>query len=76
MEFNDFGFTAVTEDELDVVQKATASVDKAQKLYDAIQPLLNNLKLNEEKDYIFWPGRVAKIEQFNSHLKSILEENT
>ena len=44
----DFGFTAVTEDELEAVQKtkttATSAQDKLDRLYNAITPLLNNLK--------------------------------
>ena len=62
----DFGFTAVTEDELETVQeltqKSTSSAenldavqDKIDKLYNAIIPLLNNLKKNPQKDYIHWP---------------------
>lgn len=64
----DFGFTAVNEDELEAVQKvsatATSSEDRLNKLYNAITPLLNNLKQNPEKDYILWPNRLAKVEEF------------
>lgn len=71
----DFGFTAVTEDELDVVRstQATLGTTEAQfdKLYNAIVPLLNNLKANPEKDYIYWPNRLEKVEQFESHLQKI-----
>ena len=76
----DFGFTAVDENELDVVQKAaeTASIltaeplqDKIDKLYNSIIPLLNNLKKNPEKEYIFWPNRIDKVEQFETHLLKI-----
>ena len=71
----DFGFTAVTEDELDVVRNTqeTLGTTEAQfdKLYNAIVPLLNNLKLNPEKDYIYWPNRLEKVEAFESHLQKI-----
>jgi hypothetical protein len=71
----DFGFTAVTEDELDVVRstQTTLTTTEAQfdKLYNAIVPLLNNLKLNPEKDYIYWPNRLEKVEAFESHLQKI-----
>lgn len=78
----DFGFTAVDEDELQAVQKtqalandaeqmATATQDKIDKLYNAIVPLLNNLKKNPEKDYILWPNRLEKVEQFEDHLQRI-----
>ena len=74
----DFGFTLVDEDELDVAQTATASAaeasttqDKLDKLYNAIGPLLNNLKANPEKEYIKWPNRVEKVEAFKTHLQKI-----
>ena len=74
----DFGFTLVDENELDVAQKATASAaeasttqDKLDKLYNAIGPLLNNLKANPEKEYIKWPNRVEKVEAFETHIQKI-----
>ena len=71
----DFGFTAVDETELEAVQKATATVkevassatstqEKLDNLFNAIMPLLNNLKKNPEKEYILWPDRLAKVEAF------------
>ena len=81
-ELFDFGFTIVDADELDVVQEAQSKVTEASssvdstterldKLYNAIQPLLNNLKQNPEKDYILWPKRLDKIEQFETHIQNI-----
>ena len=78
----DFGFTAVTEDELDVVKKkqdsvndaeqlATTTQDRLDKLYNAIMPLLTNLKKNPEKEYILWPNRLEKVEQFEDHIQKI-----
>ena len=71
----DFGFTAVTEDELEVVQKTKVSADGAQekldKLYNAITPLLTNLKKNPEKEYILWPDRLEKVEAFEDHIQKI-----
>ena len=40
-------------------------------LYNAIVPLLNNLKKNPQKEYILWPNRLAKVEEFESHLQEI-----
>ena len=65
----DFGFTAVDESELKSVQqaekkvstlssKSTAVQDKLDDLYNAMAPLLNNLKKNPEKEYILWPNRI------------------
>ena len=73
----DFGFTAVDEEELEVVQKttttATSTQDKLDRLYNAVTPLLNNLKKNPEKEYILWPNRLNKVEEFESHLLKIYQ---
>ncbi len=80
----DFGFTAVDENELEAVQSvkseasdasATAQEleDKLNKLYNAILPLLTNLKKNPEKEYILWPNRVEKIEQFEDLITRIIK---
>ena len=82
----DFGFTLVDEDELEAVQTATAQVasvsssveetqDRLNRLFNAIQPLLTNLKSNPEKEYIKWPNRMAKIEQFEDHIQKIYQCN-
>ena len=67
----DFGFTAVDEDELEAVQQLQA---KVKKLHEAVTPLLNNLKANPEKDYIYWPNRTLKIDQFEVVLQKIVNE--
>lgn len=78
----DFGFTAVDETELEAVQQAqdaanenssTASDLEARldKMYNSIVPLLNNLKKNPEKEYILWPNRLEKVEQFETRLQKI-----
>jgi hypothetical protein len=83
--FDDFGFTLVDESELNTYQQAedakeqveattlvaTATQEKVDNLYNAIQPLLNNLKANPSKEYILWPNRLEKIEQFESYLQGI-----
>jgi hypothetical protein len=81
-DFFDFGFTAVDENELEAVQKIASKAEtlgasamntqeKIDKLYNAIIPLLNNLKKNPEKEYILWPDRLNKVEQFETHLQKI-----
>ena len=82
-EMFDFGFTAVDENELEVVQQAsttaqsaTQSVEvlenKVNDLYNAILPLLTNLKKNPEKEYIHWPNRVGKVEEFETFISKIV----
>jgi len=81
-DFFDFGFTATDAVELEVLREkekqiesvagdAGAAQERLERLFNAIQPLLNNLKANPEKDYIFWPGRLTKIESFEDHLQDI-----
>ena len=81
-EIFDFGFTLVDEDELDTVQEIEQKVsessttaeqtqDKLDKLFSAIQPLLNNLKATPEKELIKWPNRLEKIEAFEDHIQKI-----
>ena len=81
-EIFDFGFTLVDEDELDTVQDIEQKVsessttaeqtqDRLDKLFSAIQPLLNNLKANPEKELIKWPNRLEKIEAFEDHIQKI-----
>ena len=78
----DFGFTAVDETELEAVQQATSQATQVEQtaeqlqtrldnLYNAIVPLLNNLKMNPEKEYILWPNRLAKVEEFETRLQKM-----
>jgi hypothetical protein len=81
----DFGFSTIDESELDAYQEAQEAQNKIQqvsgtavdlehrldKLFNAIQPLLNNLKRNPEKEYILWPDRLSKIEAFEEVLTDI-----
>ena len=80
----DFGFTAVDENELEAVQSTIKTADsktaelavaeeKLNKLYNAILPLLSNLKKNPEKEYILWPNRVEKVEQFEDLISKIVK---
>lgn len=77
-ELFDFGFTAVDETELEAFQQlesVSSEADGVQtrldNLYNAIQPLLTNLKKNPEKEYILWPNRLDKIEEFESYIQNI-----
>lgn len=67
----DFGFTVVNEDELDTVKAATSYEEKLDKMYQAIKPLLTNLKKNPEKDFIKWPDRLAKVTAFEKVIDDI-----
>ena len=80
----EFGITAVDESELEAVQEISTKAssteaevkeleDKLNKLYNAILPLLTNLKKNPEKEYILWPNRTEKIEAFENHISGIIK---
>lgn len=82
----DFGFSAVDEDELQAVQEAKTTLtqvsstaettqERLDRLYNAIMPLLTNLKKNPEKEYILWPNRTEKIEEFEAKLLDIYSGN-
>lgn len=47
---------------------------KAEAIYDAVIPLLNNLSSNEDKEYIYWPNRSAKIDMFKLKLQQLLND--
>jgi len=77
----DFGFTAVDETELEAVQQAQkvaveaeGTADRLNNLYNAILPLLSNLKKNPEKEYIYWPNRIEKVEQFEDMIYKIVKD--
>ena len=80
----DFGFTAVDETELEAVTVASQKVaaastdtramqDKLDTMFNAVMPLLSNLQKNPEKEYIFWPDRHTKVEQFRDKLTVLYE---
>ena len=63
---DDFGFSLVSGDEL---KEGETKLEKVRAL---IMPLLKNLLANPEKDYIYWPNRTEKIEQFIDKLDSVI----
>jgi hypothetical protein len=80
----DFGFSLVDESELEAVQQAqqvitstkteaSATQEKIDMLYNMMMPLLNNLAKNPEKEYIYWPNRIDKLEAFRDKLREVYE---
>ena len=78
-EINDFGFSAVSEEELESVQNTEIIIVEYDKqlnalqkrldgVYSAILPLLKQLKDRPDKDYIYWPNRDEKISEFEEKL--------
>ena len=85
----DFGFTAVSEDELKVIEReleakvanqdkelkqvAASYEEKLNTLYKMVMPLLNNLAKDAEKDYIYWPGRQKKMQDFIKQVEALVQ---
>lgn len=67
---HDFGFTIIDQTELTTGQDMLTS--QLQELYDAIIPLLKNLKANPDKDTIVWPNRTVKINEFKTKIDKIV----
>lgn len=89
-EIDDFGFSAVSEDELkelerklhEDLQVTSSQLDtvtksyqeKLEALYKLIMPLLINLQKNPEKEYIFWPNRAEKVKEFVKRIDDLLDD--
>lgn len=86
----DFGFTAVSETELkakeeqlkQTVQQQTAELEQVSRtyeeklntLYTMVMPLLKNLAKDSDKDYIFWPDRQKKMQDFIAKVNTLMEK--
>lgn len=62
----DFGFTAMDESEV-------SSDWRIEELVKLTSRLLTQLKGNPDKDYIYWPNRIDKIEELERHIKKIVD---
>lgn len=81
-ELFDFGFTAISESDLESVQNTETIITEYDKqlnglqsrldgVYSSILPLLKHLKENPDKDYIYWPNRLDKISEFEEKLNKL-----
>lgn len=67
---DDFGFTIV--DQTELTSGHDALTLQLQQLYNAVIPLLKNLKANSDKDTIVWPNRSVKIDEFKTKIDKIV----
>ena len=88
--FEDFGFSAVSEDELKTLERQlqqqveqkeqelslTSKEYKAklEALYKLIMPLLINLQKDDNKEYIYWPDRSKKMTTFIARVNKIVND--
>lgn len=63
---NDFGFTAVDEEEI-------SGKDSQDRLRALFEKLLSNLEKNPDKDYIKWPNRADHIAQIRDNIANICD---
>jgi ABC-type phosphate transport system auxiliary subunit len=87
---DDFGFTAVSEEDLKALEKklqqevSTKSKEleqieqtykgKLEQLYKLIMPLLNNLAKDDKKEYIYWPDRSVKMKDFINKVNKVVND--
>lgn len=73
----DWGFCAVDEEELPTSKTVEEGLldwkGRTERMYKMILPLLSNLQKNPEKDYIYWPNREDKIDEFRRKLEEFIE---
>jgi len=88
---NDFGFSAVSEDELKSMERQLQQQviqtekqltltskeykDRMEALYKLIMPLLINLQKDPDKEYILWPDRSKKMTAFIDKVNKIVEND-
>lgn len=66
----DFGFSTIDPEEFTASERNVQ--EKLDKMYNAIMPLLNNLmKDSDTNEYIHWPNRKKRIQEFILKLDSI-----
>lgn len=91
LEDHDFGFSAVSEDELKSMERELQQQvqqkeqelsltskeykDKLEALYKLIMPLLLNLAKDSDKEYILWPDRAKKMKAFIDKVNKLVEND-
>ena len=91
LEDNDFGFSAVSEDELKSMERQLQQQvqqkeeelsltskeykDKLETMYKLIMPLLVNLSKDSDKEYILWPDRSKKMKAFIDKINKLMEND-
>ena len=65
--------TILTTNNAELASNNEELTNRIQQMYDAVIPLLKNLSKNPNQEFIKWPNRTAKIEQFKAKLDKIGE---
>lgn len=73
----DFGFSAVSDDDLQKLKEEETGKkplqDRLDAVYSSIMPLLDNLEKDSDKPNIYWPDRDKKISEFKQKLEKYYE---
>lgn len=72
---DDFGFTAVSEQELITTPQVNTHNAALLGLRDMIMPLLNKLSENADKEIIKWPNRAQAIDKFKARMDKYIEDH-
>ena len=75
---DDFGFSAVSEEEYNAVISETADTAEEYKarleqVEKLVLPFFTKLLKTADKEYIYWPNRKEKIDKFIAKIQSIME---
>lgn len=89
-ELDDFGFSFATDEELKEYEKQLInslessnikhehSIEEYEKKLNKIRgmifPLIKNLMKDPEKNYIYWPNRVERLQKFNDELEKVFND--
>ena len=87
----DFGFSAVSEDELKSLERqlqqqveqkeqelsltSKTYKEKLEALYKLIMPLLMNLQKDSDKEYIYWPDSTKKMTTFIARVNKLVNDD-
>ena len=76
----DFGFSLMSEDEIKIEEEKLKKVVenesyKLDKVREMIIPLLKNLMKEPQKEYIYWPDRKEKVEDFLKQINDFIDSH-
>ena len=76
----DFGFSIMSEDEIKIEEEKLKKVVenesyKLDKVREMIMPLLKNLMKEPQKEYIYWPDRKEKVEDFLKQINDFIDSH-
>ena len=76
----DFGFSLMSEDEIKIEEEKLKKVvenesHKLNKVREMIMPLLKNLMKEPQKEYIYWPDRKEKVEDFLKQINDFIDSH-